>query len=180
MEYYDPGVQIPKLAAGPCSKIQLYITCKKLRDLDNIGKSDPYCKVYLKNDERSSWTIIDKTETVRESLSPEFSTPITLDYYFEKTQQIRFEIWDEDPNKSEELGSHVTTVGKLVGAKKQTYFADLQHSNKKGDNGKIIVRSDAIKESNMSVTMQLSAHGLKSKKKIGIFSTNHPFLVIKR
>jgi copine 5/8/9 len=149
--------------------------------MDFIGKSDPYCKVYLKNDERSPWVMISRTETVRESLSPEFSTPITIDYYFEKNQEIRFEIWDEDPGDDDEEGSHSTTVGKLVGAKKQTYIAALSHSKKQGDFGSIIVKSDTIKESNQFVSMEIKAHGLKSKKyMMGMLSSNHPFLVIKK
>jgi hypothetical protein len=132
-----------------------------LRNRDNIGKSDPYFKIYLKNNERSSWTILDQTETIRESLNLEFSTPMTLDYYFEKTQQIRFELWDQNPNKNDEFGNHSTTVGNLVGTKLQTYVGKLQYSRKKEDNETIIIRSDIIKESNALVNMRLNTSGLK-------------------
>ena len=40
MESYDPNVIMD--TEGPCSQIQLFISCRKLTNLDIIGKSDPY------------------------------------------------------------------------------------------------------------------------------------------
>jgi len=181
MEGYDPAAGLfQNNANGPCSKIQLFISCKKLMDLDYVGKSDPYCQVWLKNDERSPWVNIDKTETIQNELDPVFSTPITIDYFFEKTQEIRFEVWDEDPSNSEAQGMHTTKVGSLVGAKNQTYIAKLSLKGKDKKRGEIIVKTDSIKESNMSVKMGVRAKGLKSKKRMKVFKSNHPFLVIKR
>jgi hypothetical protein len=85
-----------------------------------------------------------------------------------------------DDGKSEEQGKHSTKVASLIGAKNQTYVANLEHSKKKGNKGKIIIRTDAVKESNKSLKMTLVAKNLKSKKKMGLFSTNNPFLVIRR
>lgn len=181
MESYDPsaGMNIAQ-PNGPKEKIMLFISCRALKDLDYIGKSDPYCQVFLKNDERSPWQKIAKTDTVENNLNPDFSTPIIVEYFFEKTQLIRFEVWDQDPSRSEEQGSHTCKVSQLIAAKNQTYVTDLSHSKKKGSQGKLIVRTDAVKESNQSVIMTLRATGLKPKKKMLIKSGNNPFLVIKR
>lgn len=182
MEGYDPAAGLFETSGsgGPCSKIQLYISCRKLKDLDYIGKSDPYCQVWLKNDERSSWAMVGKTETIQNNLNPVFSTPITIDYYFEKTQEIKFEIWDQDTSASEEQGYQTTKIGRLVGAKNQTYIAELMYKGKVGGRGKIIIKTDTVKQSNMQVKMGVRAMGLKSKKSMGLFKTNHPFMVIKR
>jgi len=182
MEGYDPAAGLFETSGsgGPCSKIQLYISCRKLKDLDYIGKSDPYCQVWLKNDERSSWAMVGKTETIQNNLNPVFSTPITIDYYFEKNQEIKFEVLDEDSSRSEAQGSLSTLVGNLVGSKNQTYCDNLVYNFKKSKNGKIIIKTDTVKESNFYAKMGVRAMGLKSKKSMGFFKSNHPFLVIKR
>jgi Ca2+-dependent lipid-binding protein len=182
MESYNPGMGAVAMADDtPKQKIQLFIKCRKLRDLDYIGKSDPYCEVWLKNDERTDWIMVAKTDTVINSLNPDFNTPIELDYYFEKTQKIRFEVYDQDQGSSEIQGSHETKVSNLVGAKNQTYAADLTRNGKTGKNGKIIITTDSLKSSNKSVFMSISCNGLKPKKEfLGMGNTNHPFLIIKR
>jgi hypothetical protein len=55
-----------------------------------------------------------------------------------------------------------TTLGNIVGSKQQTYMADLTKQGHSSSRGKIIVRVDSVKESNMDVTMQLSARNLPS------------------
>ena len=163
-------------------KIQLFISCRNLKDLDIISKSDPFVEVWLKNDERSSWVKVAQTETINNNLNPDFSTPIPIDYYFEKIQEIRFEVYDQDPSRREEQGKHQTKVSALLGAKNQTYYAELKLASKpKSKRGQIIVTTDCVKSSNKSVKMSLSWNGLKSKKEFfGLISTNHPFLVIRR
>lgn len=72
------------------------------------------------------------TEIVRESLNPDWTKSFVIDYYFEKNQEIRFDIFDSDGEKKEEQGSHTTTVSALIGAKNQTYCHNLTHSYKIG------------------------------------------------
>ncbi|CAI2364003.1 unnamed protein product [Moneuplotes crassus] len=179
MEAYQPQANIENSLK---QKLQLFISCRKLKDLDIISKSDPFVEVYLKNDERSSWMLVGKTETIQNNLNPDFSTPIILDYFFEKTQDIRFEVYDQDPTRKEEQGMNTTKVANLLGAKNQTYYAPLLLSNgSKKNRGSIVVNTDAVKDSNKSVVISLECSKLKSKKEFfGLVSTNHPFLEIKR
>lgn len=166
---------------GPKQKIQLFISCRKLKDLDFIGKSDPFCEVYLKNDERSPWIMVMKTDTVMNNLNPDFSTPVTLDYCFEKAQLIRFEVYDQDVGSKETQGKHQTKISNLVGAKNQTYWGDLTLDGSFKSRGKIIIKTDSVKESNKSVITSVRCKGLKSKKHfLKMVASNHPFLVIKR
>ena len=79
--------------------IEMFISCRKLKDLDVIGKSDPYWQVYIKNDSRSEWMLVGKTDVVENNLNPDFSTPLQINYYFEKDQEIRFEVYDKDGSK---------------------------------------------------------------------------------
>jgi hypothetical protein len=124
-----------------------------------------------------------KTDTVVNNLNPDFSTPVTLDYHFEKAQLIRFEVYDQDAGKKKETqGKHSTKVSQLVGAKNQTYVHDLTLDEKSNNSrGKIIIRTDSVKESNKSVKMSVRCKGLKSKKHtMKLVASNHPYLVIKR
>ena len=132
----------------------------------------------MKHDERSSWVMVGKTDTVINNLNPDFSTPITIDYYFEKTQKIRFEVYDQDQGSKETQGKHSTKISSLLGARNQTYIAELGINNKRG---KIIIKTESLKESNQAIIMSVSCSGLKSKKKnFGFSSSNHPYLIIKR
>ena len=150
---------------GPSSKIQMFISCRNLKNLDIIGKSDPYCEVFLKNDDRTEWEMVGKTDTVINSLNPDFSKPITINYYFEKAQQIRFEIYDLDPSRSEMQGALTTKVSHLLGARNQTFVGDLENKGKNGKFGKIIVKADTVKDSNLEVDMTIQAVDLPSKKR---------------
>ena len=98
------------IAEGPREVIEVFISLRDLKDLNIITKSDPRCCVFLKNDVRSDWKFLGKTEIVRDSLNPDFTTSFIFDYYFEKNQEIRFEVYDDDGERQEEQGKHVTKL----------------------------------------------------------------------
>ena len=81
--------------------MDLFISGRKLKDAD-IGfgnKSDPFCKVFeMKN---SNWVPIGKTETIQNNLNPDFKEKVTVRYYFEKVQKIRFVVVDDDDGKGD-------------------------------------------------------------------------------
>lgn len=155
MESYAPP---PAPAVGNLKqKIQLFISCRNLADLDIITVSDPYVEIWLKNDERSKWTKIAQTETIDNNLNPDFATPVILDYFFEKSQEIRFEVYDKDINGRDEIGKTSARLSQLLAARNQTYTANLKYDKKpKRKNGQIVVTVDSVKESNTSVNLSLS------------------------
>lgn len=64
-------------------KVDLHISCRKLKDLDVFSKSDPQVRVYeLLN---NNWQLVGKTETIDNNLNPDFKTIVKVDYNFEKT-----------------------------------------------------------------------------------------------
>lgn len=163
MEAYDPMLMYD--AKGPSSTLQLFISCRNLKDMDFIGKSDPFCQVYIKNDNRSQWIRVGRTDTVVNSLNPDFAEPITIQYYFEKDQEIRFEVYDDDEGSADDQGKMTTKVGNLVGSKNQTFTADLLNKHGKGGQGSIIIKTDAVKGSNRVAKITAKCRNLKSKKK---------------
>ena len=118
--------------------------------------------MFVKNDKRSEWTLIGQTEVCKESLNPDWAESFLVDYYFEKNQEIRFEVYDDDGGKKEEQGMHTTTISHLIGAKRQTYHGELKHSSKKGNRGYIIVKTDSVKESNKTSKMTVNVSGMGS------------------
>ena len=70
--------------------MNLFISCRKLPDMDAFSKSDPQCIVYERHHGR--WTKVGKTEKISNNLNPDFRTSFTLAYYFEKKQDLKFKI----------------------------------------------------------------------------------------
>lgn len=68
--------------------------------------------------ENKKWTKIGDTEIVWDNLNPNFLKTFIIDYYFEKQQHMRFEIYDRDENSSvkNEIGIVECTVGSLFGS----------------------------------------------------------------
>jgi Ca2+-dependent lipid-binding protein len=76
-------------------RVALYISCRKLKNLDVMSKSDPQVEVYLK-DKASHYALIGKTEVIKDNLNPDFSKFIECDYFFEKEQYVKFAVYDID------------------------------------------------------------------------------------
>ncbi len=137
-------------------KVQLFVQCRKLKDVDGVGQgySDPICFLYYKNDpKQTTWTVLGRTEEMRDNLNPDFEKSFIIGYYFERHQPLKFEIVDGDNggNNFKPIGSMETTVGAIMGAKNQTFMTDLMLHGKVGSQGKIIVRGDSVKESNWEI-----------------------------
>ena len=64
----------------------LYISCNKLLNKDTFSCSDPFCKMYIREEKKPlpPWSLVGDTETIHDSLDPTFATPFTVKYYFEK------------------------------------------------------------------------------------------------
>lgn len=154
-------------------KIELYLSCRRLKNKDYLSKSDPYVKVSL-GKQNGPLNFIAQTETIRDNLNPNFSTTITVEYVFEVKQPIRFEVWDYDSStKSDFLGSAESTVGAIVGAKNQTLVLDLKDKSSK-DGGKIIVRAEKVGTCRENIHWQWS--GVKLMNTGWLFSKSDPVL----
>ena len=69
---------------------------------------------------------VGRTEQINNSLNPDFKTAFKVPYFFEKVQQFKFIMIDDDgAGESDTIGAIEVTMGKLMGAKQQTYTANL-------------------------------------------------------
>ena len=65
-------------------KIQLFISCRKLKDMDVVGLTDPVCILHARDNEQAPWRKVDQTETMKDNLNPDFEKSFMLEYYFER------------------------------------------------------------------------------------------------
>ena len=106
-------------------QVNLFISGRKLKDLDAFSKSDPVCLVYERV--AGQWQKIGKTEQIKNQLNPDFTTSFQVAYFFEKEQQFKFIMIDGDGDGDyDTIGEVSTTMGRMMGALKQTFTADLK------------------------------------------------------
>jgi len=162
------------IASSDYEQVELYLSCRNLKDLDFFGKSDPFVQLYGLT--LGKWSLVGTTETLQDNLNPDFKSTILVDFIFETKQPLRFDVYDYDKgSKNELIGTVETTVGEIMGAKKQTLILDLRSTGKKST-GKLIVRADKKGGTRNQVFWQWS--GVKLMNTDGFFGKSDPFLRI--
>jgi len=137
-------------------QVSLFVSGRKLKDLDTFSKSDPRCILFEKR--FNQWVQVGQTERIANNLNPDFQTSFTVAYFFEKTQHFKFVMVDDDNNSGtdfDEIGSVEVTMGTLVGAPRQTWTGNLIY-NGSANRGQIIVRTQSVAQSNLISKFSLS------------------------
>ena len=122
------------------SMVELHLSCVGLKNLDLLSKSDPFVVIYSNTSSSagslqsqapgSSWEELKRTETLWDTLNPEFPDQIVLRYHFEQVQELRFDVYDRD-NESNDLQAHdfigrvETTLSRIMGSRGSTFSAQL-------------------------------------------------------
>lgn len=111
------------------NSVNVYISCRNLIDLDlGVSKSDPFAVMFLKSEHETTWQCLGRTETIWNNLNPDFLKFFRVNYYFEKNQFVRFEIYEQDDDDNHELiGYYECALNKILTANKQTLKAGLFH-----------------------------------------------------
>ena len=65
-------------------KVEIYISCKSLIDLDFMSESDPFAKLYVKGEKDKRWKYLGRTETITNNHDPTFTKSFLIDYFFEQ------------------------------------------------------------------------------------------------
>ena len=149
-------------------------------DLDTFSKSDPIIHVFLKDGKAKQYSLIGKTEMILNNLNPDFTKTFTIDYYFEKEQWIKFEVYDVDETELEHIGDCETTLAKIMTSNRTTFISDLHiPSNPSASRGKIVVRGDSVAQSNDDVSFRVRANLTESKGGC-LCGSDSPYLLIQR
>ncbi|XP_033745300.1 copine-8-like isoform X2 [Pecten maximus] len=167
-------------AVAPSSQVEISVACKNLRDKDAFSKSDPIVVVFTKDVRTNSYYELGRSEMVKNCLNPQFVKKFTMNYFFEESQKLKFEVYDVD-SPSQRLDAHdflgrlECTLGEIVsalGGKLEKPMTGL-----KGTPGLITIRAEEISTCKESVTMHFCATHLDKKDFLG---KSDPFLIFYR
>eukprot|EP01119_Soliformovum_irregulare_P001210 TRINITY_DN10930_c0_g1_i1.p1 TRINITY_DN10930_c0_g1~~TRINITY_DN10930_c0_g1_i1.p1 ORF type:complete len:541 (-),score=152.66 TRINITY_DN10930_c0_g1_i1:47-1642(-) len=164
--------------------VLLHISCMNLHNLDALSKSDPEVITEVKQP-NGSWSLVGKTEKIINNLNPTFSTPISIAYYFEQVQNLRFRVLDVDHDGATEseqdyIGSAESTLGNIVGSKYHEVSLTLtkpgahSHAN---DRGRIVIKAEEVPQLRQSVVFKMSGSKLDKKD---FFGKSDPYVVISK
>jgi len=191
MSGWSPGTTSPSsqftpgsAAATPASTVELSIRCAHLTDMDVFSKSDPFCVLYMKDGDR--WLLVDKTETIDNTLDPVFEKKFVLQFRFEERQLLRLSVYDRD-GPSQKLADHdfigqaECSLGEVVSQQGKGLTRHLVGDKSTNTNSKqtITVVAEELISSKEVLKLSLGAKGLEKKNWFGLGSSD-PFLTISR
>ncbi|XP_071823026.1 copine-8-like isoform X2 [Apostichopus japonicus] len=166
--------------AIPATKVELSISCRKLRDMDVFSKSDPLCVMFMKALGSEEYREVGRTEVIMNNLNPRFVKKFLVDYFFEEVQNLKFEVYDVD-SKSADLKKHdfigkmECTMGEIMAAGGGKITKELKGSVKKC--GSITVRGEELSSCRDLITFKFRGENLDKKD---TFGKSDPFLLIYR
>ncbi|CAI2365621.1 unnamed protein product [Moneuplotes crassus] len=168
------------LFGEPTQRVSLHISCRNLKDLDIVTVSDPVCHFYYQDpNEGKEWKLYGKTEQIENNLNPQFVTYFEVDYYFERIQKIKFEVFDVDSTRLERIGNYETTLGKIMGSPKNSLTGNLTMPDKTRSRGSITICAEKISANNDIVHFGIDIINLKSNKGL-LCGSDNPFIYIER
>ncbi|KAL4234128.1 Copine-4 [Mactra antiquata] len=170
---------LPSSASRPMSKVELRISCRKLLNKDITSKSDP-CAVLFVN-AGGNWIEHGRTENVDNCLDPDFAKCFAIDYMFEEVQKVKVAVYDLDNNTPELgdddfLGQIECSLGQIVAGRPFMQSLTLKNGKPAGE-GKIIIRSEEVKEGGEVAMLTFKARKLENKDFLG---KSDPYLEILR
>ncbi|XP_077862826.1 copine-3-like [Saccoglossus kowalevskii] len=120
---------------------------------------------------------IGRTDQIKNSLDPDFSKPLVVDYMFEEVQKLVFNVYDID-NETEKLsdddflGQLECTLGQVVSS--GTYTKPLcTKSGKQAGHSTITIVAEEMSESKEVLNLNFRAHKVDKKD---MFGKSDPFL----
>ncbi len=75
---------------------------------------------FVPNAKTGKWRELNRTETVYNTLNPDFASQIVMDFHFEETQPLKFSVFDrdspsEDLARHDHLGDVEVCLGEIIG-----------------------------------------------------------------
>lgn len=172
----------PGEASAPSFTIELSISCRDLTDMDVFSKSDPFCVLYLK-DTHEVWNCLGRTETIDNTLNPEFQKKFILDYKFEERQLLKFDVYDADSDSPrledhDFIGSTQCSLGEVVACQGRAFTKPLI-----GDGGNhrqvLCLTAEELLENKEVLHLSMGARKLDRKNWWG-WGSSDPFLTISK
>ncbi|XP_014674843.1 PREDICTED: copine-8-like [Priapulus caudatus] len=162
-------------AAIPATKVELSISCRNLVDMDVFSKSDPMVVLYIKEFGSQTFKEVGRTETINDNLNPDFAKKFIVDYFFEESQKLKFEVYDVDSasrnlREHDFLGSLECTLAQVV---TEAVLRKPLQGPMKNSGAIIAVSSEEVSTCKEEVTLRFNAKKLDKKD---FFGKSDPFL----
>ena len=158
-------------------KVEFFVSCRSLKNMDALSKSDPQVILLYKNEQNNKWFEHSRTEIIKDNLNPNFFKTFTVDFIFEVQQHIRFDVIDVDgPTSFDFIGEAETNVGKIVGSRNQVCILDLVDKSKQ-KTGKLIVRAEKVGDNRELFSCRLAGKKIANDH---FFSKTNPFLRVSK
>lgn len=176
------GTRVPQGPPDePTGDVELSIECTNLKSFDLTSKSDPLVVAWARDD-NGAWRELGRTEVKMEEQNPKFVKSFELPYFFERTQWLRFDVYDADESHSD-LARHdfVGTSGEvrlcdivaadrsrrgypLLEKKQLAAVASIAAGKPTSSKlGSVIVIAEEMKGTSRSAKFSLRAEGLANK-----------------
>jgi len=176
----------PGHALNPETRVEVSIRCNDLEDMDVFSKSDPFCVLYTKNPKNTQWVCLGKTETIDNTLDPQFEKKFVLQYKFEERQMLRFDVYDSDsasPRLEDHdfIGRMECSLGEVISKQGKGLKRNLIGSGRSANNTKqtITVNAEELISNKEHLTLKLEGKNLDAKDWWGLGSSD-PFLTISK
>lgn len=160
----------------PTTLIEMTLSAEDLINADVLSKSDPFCIVRMKESWQDKFCEIGRTEKIKDNLNPQWVKKLLINFNFQSTQRIRFEVWDQDPDGNDFLGEYETTLAEIVSNAGRQFRGKIEHKNFRNA-GHLIIVTEEVTASKQNV--QLQFHG-QHLDKLCWYARNDPFLVLYR
>merc|ERR1711963_570902 len=168
-------------SSNPTSMVELSLSCNNLADMDTFSKSDPFAVLYLKDSRSGHWVYVDRTETIDNTLNPQWAKKFILEFQFEKRQLMKIEVYDADSN-SPNLTDH-DFIGSV-----ECSLGEILRTQGRGDTRPLVgvkrdqtitLLAEELLTSREVIKLRLEGRSLDRKDWWG-FGTSDPFLTIQR
>jgi len=125
------------------------------------------------------WKEIGRTEALKNNANPQFNKPIEVDYFFEETQKVRFDVYDIDSKSTkvtddDHLGFAESTLAEVVAGSPVTKFLTL-----KGKTLESTIQLRVEEQTKQQETLQLTFAAQKLDKK-DLLGKTDSFLTLSR
>ena len=166
-------------------KVQIYLSCRKLKDVETFSSSDPFVEVFEKRS-LGQWVKLGQTEVIWDNLNSDFIQSFTLNFCFEEQTYLMFKVFDANIENGKEvkglqLGEVQCTLGEIAGAKGQKIIKTLFLPGEKRSKGNLIVRMEEVaSEDSDEVSISFSAKGLQNASCWYLLHSFSPFFYLSR
>jgi len=165
----------------PTSSVEVSISCKNLADMDTFSKSDPFAVLYLQDARTGGWSCQGRTETIDNTLDPQWAKKFVLNFQFETRQLLKVEVYDSDSDSRrledhDHIGSCECSLGEVLTAQSKGLTRRLV--GEKVDQTITLVAEELLASKEV-IKLRLMGRKLDRKDWWG-FGSSDPFLTILR